>query len=817
MKNIRSSYKACLIILLALIVLGTLQVKCYAEENNFQEEDHSKIYQLIDKFDYLVVPTINTLVGGILCWPWCSLVGGGIGIADEALVHFNYTNKRYLSYGFLGLITGDMVYPGNIPKFVGFVIGVLLPTGLPKKIVAENQWIAAPTISAIANYKFGAPGMIAGGIGGAVDEFALANNYYDKHYMTFVNVGGLVGGLALQPLLGGAILANFIGVGVGLIAANWEEDICNNFITPVNTTKKIYEIISKFIPAAQLDSHIEQHGLVLIGSQIITQFFVLKIANHEQDLTYAYEHLDDLTPHLWNQVEVAAIRMAVFMVPYGLSCFVSELADSYFDKKISYILRDNARTNIYSGENVLALTYYNNSNNNASFLLDQLEKDIKTAADSGDQLMTNAASSLIKGVHGFSTIIAGSPNIAIYVVSYNQVSSIIAKYFADKKKEYEEIDEKLKSSYSTIVKNDHENIKTIVERGGMGFTRDRMREVSAKIEKNEEEKDLLEMEEQIWDKVSAPINFILSYYLIAKEIYAGKIAFDERNNIYLAVSQASNLLSWQVDNAKEIAKVGKSINHLNTLEDMIKLAKEGDNQLNYSFNDTKQLVLKNLEIGVKNNKQLLYKTDEIALDMGKVYAITGSPGSGKSSLIAKIKGISAGPAYAKGDIIYPLINGIKPKIVMMSQKNYFPLNASLKEILMYPDKFPSDQDVAGEYRKKMLMILNEAFVASSKETQARIEDLDSVIDNTYNAFSGGEQKLLLLISIILQEPNIVLLDEVFAGLGEFTPIAQKLIKKYLPNALILSVDHEANKHNLNFYDADLHVNTNDKKLILQAS
>jgi len=825
-KHIFNRIKSIVIILLTVSFL-TSSMKVYADEGSNFKKSYNVVHQAIDTASYLILPTIEAGIGGFVCGPWCALVGGSIGAVDNALVYFGYTNERYLSRGFFGLAVNNLIYdrkppsgvvPGMllplcvlpthiVQENIGAIVGMLLPTALQSEVISENTWAIAPAFSALTKSKSGIAGMIYAGADGVFDELAIANGYSDKHYLTFMNVGScLIGGTSLQSIIGPR-LADFVGAGIGLLVANWEEDIYNNFMSPKKVAVKEYETMSKFIPKNQLKDHFEQEALAVLGTQIFIRYLSLKEIDYEQTLTYAFEHLDN--PVVRNFGE-KTLWFAAFIVPYGLSHIATDTVNSFYNKKLYYTLEDNVKSELYSRENLLHLT----SNNNATVLLDNLKDDISTMVSSGNSLATNAVSSSIKGACGFGMLIFKAPNLATYNILYNQVLSSISTRFAKQERKYEEINKKLNSDYNTMVKHDNKNMGIIMERGGINFTRDREQELQIKIRENEGIMSLWSMANNVWNTINMPLSFILNFYTVANEINAGRIPFEDRTKAQYAVWQASNLLSWQANHAESISKVEQSLDRIIVLEGIIRTSEKSSDQINRLTKEGDQLVLKNLEIGVNTNKRLLFTADEITLDKRKVYAVTGKPGSGKSSLLAKIKGISAGFTYAKGEIIYPLINDNDPKVAMMSQANYFPLNISLKEALLYPNKFPSDPLASKELKQKMLTLLREAFAFSSPDTKARIEKLDTEIRDISTCFSGGEQKLLLLISIILQEPDIVLLDEVFTGLGEFTPIAQKLIKEYLPNALILSIDHEAAKHDHDFYDVELHI-TDDKKLILQ--
>ena len=84
--------------------------------------------------------------------------------------------------------------------------------------------------------------------------------------------------------------------------------------------------------------------------------------------------------------------------------------------------------------------------------------------------------------------------------------------------------------------------------------------------------------------------------------------------------------------------------------------------------------------------------------------------------------------------------------------------------------------------------------------------LDTVGNNWAVRLSGGEAKKTQIVSAIIKKPDILILDEIFTGLDPKSKvIIQRMLKKYLPNTLILVVDHEAHGNNYDsFYDQELY-------------
>ena len=63
----------------------------------------------------------------------------------------------------------------------------------------------------------------------------------------------------------------------------------------------------------------------------------------------------------------------------------------------------------------------------------------------------------------------------------------------------------------------------------------------------------------------------------------------------------------------------------------------------------------------------------------------------------------------------------------------------------------------------------------------------------------------MIVSALIKKPDILILDEIFNGLDEgSTKKVQQMLKKHLPNTLMLIVDHHAKDNNYDFYNQELH-------------
>lgn len=791
------------------------------------KKSYNVVYRFISNHEYLLAPLSGLMAGARVCGPWGAAAGGMAGVIDEVSVYVGLTDKRYLTWGVFGAATGHAISPSLTTDLAGFAFGVLLPT----EVLSEHKEILAPIAAALAGKSMdGVSGMVNGASAGAIDEALLiSSGTTDKHYLTFITIGE-----ALTSVLGtrlGPTISNFVGAILGVVAANYEKEIVGGFLTPVATANDLYTAYGKFIPKIQLNAHIEKHAVALIGSQFLTQFLSAKSSKYHQDLTNNFEHLNDPGNRAWNGFKSQCVYFAIFLFPYAIGQTVSNSIDDYFEKKLYFALEDKVNSELYSGETALRLSHDKNS----TVLMDNLKDDISTVVNSGASLVTNAVSTAINGAYGVGVIIVSSPNIFIYSVLYEKAHSFVSEYLASQRRAYSEKIKSLDSKLVSTIKHDTENIRTITERGGIEATRDKILGISEELREYEGAQKLWGIADNLWWSVSGTANFVFRYYLIGSEINRGKIKFEDRSKIQTASWQLSDLLSWAGRKAMDDSYIKESLDRVIILEGKIHASTKPLDQISRVVQNGNQLVLKDLEVGIGD--RVLVATDELKLDMGKVYAITGESGCGKTSLLSKIRGIKENGVFGKGNIYYPKINGKMPKIVMLSQQDYFPLDASLQEVVLYPDKISTDPAINKQKREEIALLLKEiglyAFSHRGKADNGdKKNDKEKFNTNNKNSatketlslddkkdwstyLSGGEKKKVTLVSAILKKPDILILDEVFDGLdSSSTIIIQRMLKKYLPSTMMLVVDHHAQDNNhAAFYDSELHFS--DKRISIQ--
>ena len=164
------------------------------------------------------------------------------------------------------------------------------------------------------------------------------------------------------------------------------------------------------------------------------------------------------------------------------------------------------------------------------------------------------------------------------------------------------------------------------------------------------------------------------------------------------------------------------------------------------------------------NGKLAVDDISLTVEKGDLFAFIGHNGAGKSTTIKSVVGILP---YEKGEI---KINGISVKDNPVECKKmiaYIPDNPDLYESLTGIDylNFISDVfEVSIDKRKNII------------EKYATLFGIKDSLNNYIGSYSHGMKQKLAIISALVHEPKLLILDEPFVGLD---PIASHAVKEVM--------------------------------------
>ncbi|MBC6341561.1 ABC transporter ATP-binding protein [Lactobacillus kimbladii] len=230
------------------------------------------------------------------------------------------------------------------------------------------------------------------------------------------------------------------------------------------------------------------------------------------------------------------------------------------------------------------------------------------------------------------------------------------------------------------------------------------------------------------------------------------------------------------------------------IEEFLNRIRSGLSELEYGKNAAKNLSAFKFDQNAKTiafkqisysykNKQDVFQNLDLEFKKGKMTALVGPNGTGKSTMLKLLTGFYQPQS---GQIILPFAK--QPKLLYLPQSAQL-FNRSIMANICYPNN-----KVAIEEVFKLIEEINlKTLIHTEKDLTAKTPG------DFKNKISGGEKQKILFLRAIVSKPQIILLDEFTSNLDENTiTIVYQMIKKYLPNATIISVVHRFAE--LKYYD-----------------
>lgn len=233
------------------------------------------------------------------------------------------------------------------------------------------------------------------------------------------------------------------------------------------------------------------------------------------------------------------------------------------------------------------------------------------------------------------------------------------------------------------------------------------------------------------------------------------------------------------------------------LKDLLTIHEEIKERIDHRVIDAKGITLTNYQLFL--GEELLVDIPELFLANNMRYAITGASGCGKTSVLKSLspQGVVP-PMHFSGEIKTP------NDLLFLTQNTYIAHENSLIEMAVYPQIY---NNLSNTSKSNVISYVTSLFHELDMDgipNQGAHRMVQSLHSKQFS-LSGGQTKKLAVIQAILFQPKVLIMDEVLTGLDNSSlKKVEHAIKKYLPNVLLLSVDHHAHEHNFAFYDYELH-------------
>ena len=177
----------------------------------------------------------------------------------------------------------------------------------------------------------------------------------------------------------------------------------------------------------------------------------------------------------------------------------------------------------------------------------------------------------------------------------------------------------------------------------------------------------------------------------------------------------------------------------------------------------------------KFDKIEVIKNTNIVFESGHIYGLHGRNGSGKSVLMKLICGFYM---PTTGEILFDNVN--------FNAKNEYPKD--LRAVIEKPTFFP---DLTGYENLKVLARIQNKI--TDKEILDSLETVNLIHekDKKYSKYSLGMKQKLGIIQVLMENPDIIILDEPFNGLDDKSKEVLKeiLLQRKKENKLIIFSSH----------------------------
>ncbi len=266
---------------------------------------------------------------------------------------------------------------------------------------------------------------------------------------------------------------------------------------------------------------------------------------------------------------------------------------------------------------------------------------------------------------------------------------------------------------------------------------------------------------------------VVPLLLEAPNFLAGQMTLGALMQTAAAFAQVQVALNWIFDNYPRIAEWMASAGRVTGL-----WAAFGQLDNSVGTGSAERIVigtspddavrLENLAVAQYDGRVMIDEAST-AIGRGDKVLLTGESGTGKSTLIRAIAGLWP---WGSGQVLIPA----QARVAFLPQRAYIP-NGTLRQVLHYPitSREPTTEELVTALRRCGLQHL--------------VPRLDEE-DRWDKLLSGGEQQRIGFVRLLVQRPDIVILDEATAALDVDTQASMmEIFRHELADATLISVGH----------------------------
>ena len=166
-------------------------------------------------------------------------------------------------------------------------------------------------------------------------------------------------------------------------------------------------------------------------------------------------------------------------------------------------------------------------------------------------------------------------------------------------------------------------------------------------------------------------------------------------------------------------------------------------------------------------KNLVLKGINLKIEEGDIYAFVGSNGAGKTTTIKAMLGILP---FDSGDVLYDKLSIKTDGLKIKEELAYIPDNPDIYEHLTgleYLNFIADMYETSEEYRNKKI------------REYAKELEIDTKLNDKIGSYSHGMKQKIVIISALIHDPKVIIMDEPFVGLDPISTHTLKEIMKKL--------------------------------------
>jgi vitamin B12/bleomycin/antimicrobial peptide transport system ATP-binding/permease protein len=267
---------------------------------------------------------------------------------------------------------------------------------------------------------------------------------------------------------------------------------------------------------------------------------------------------------------------------------------------------------------------------------------------------------------------------------------------------------------------------------------------------------------------------VVPLVLGAPKYLSGELSLGSLMQAAAAFVQVQVALNWLADNAMRLADWFASSNRVMQLSEAIDRleASLGPSQsadtITLGESPDQQLHLRELSISLHDGKLMIDNAEAVVFPGDKVL-VKGDSGTGKSTLIRAIAGLWP---WGSGEILMP----VGARVSFIPQQPYFPIG-TLRSAILFPR---TDADITDDLIREKLTL------CGLEHLKGRLDDTDQ----WGSLLSGGEQQRLAFARVLVQPPEILIMDEPTASLDELSQFKlMEYMRDQLSDTMVLHAGH----------------------------